>query len=287
MKTIAEEPTVAYLPDIFRSTPSAEPFFHFYSSEKDSARNKVHLTQCLICLLISGKKQVHLASGYTSIDSSGLLLIGEGNTLMSERTAENNRYESLLLFFSRQEFNELLELLPPKENDTIPQKQPMIAFRQDPFIQHFIQSVLLLRPAGIDHQPTLVRAKVQELLHYLCGTYPDQLRRFISQLLQQQNDGHFKQIIAANTGNSLSVEELSFLCNMSVSTFKRRFTEIYGTTPKKYMTEHRMLRARTLLMSWKKPSEIYSELGYEHLSGFSNEFKKHFGVSPKTFQEQL
>lgn len=287
MKTIDEEPTVAYLPDIFRTAPSSGPFIHFYSSNQDSLRNKVHLRQCLICLLINGQKQVHLSSGHTTIDSSRLLLIGEGNTLMSERIANGNRYESLLLFFPRQEFNELLELLPPTENTTSQSEQPLVALSQDSFIKHFIQSLLLLREAGIDRHPSLMQAKTRELLHYLCVTYPDQLKHFIRQQILQQDDNQFRQIIAANTGNPLSVEELSFLCNMSVSTFKRRFTEIYGTTPKKYMTEHRMLQARNLLINRKKPSEIYFELGYEHLSGFSNEFKKHFGVSPKTFQEQL
>ena len=34
----------------------------------------------------------------------------------------------------------------------------------------------------------------------------------------------------------------------------------------------------------KRPSEIYADLGYENLSAFSTEFKKHFGMPPKQFQ---
>ena len=48
-----------------------------------------------------------------------------------------------------------------------------------------------------------------------------------------------------------------------------------------------MARAALLLKQSKRPSEIYFDLGYENLSAFSNEFKKHFGVSPKNYADKV
>jgi AraC-like DNA-binding protein len=85
----------------------------------------------------------------------------------------------------------------------------------------------------------------------------------------------------------LTIDELAFLCNMSVSTFKRHFSEVFHTSPKKYFIQNRMEKAKKLLQLNKRTSEIYFELGYSNLSSFSSEFKKHFGVSPKQFHAEF
>jgi AraC-like DNA-binding protein len=72
---------------------------------------------------------------------------------------------------------------------------------------------------------------------------------------------------------------------MSLSTFKRRFARIYGTSPNKWLLEKRMQKAAQMLkQSECKVSEIYFELGYENLSSFIQSFKQVHGITPKQYQ---
>jgi len=81
--------------------------------------------------------------------------------------------------------------------------------------------------------------------------------------------------------SNLKLEEIAFLCNMSLSTFKRNFTAEYKVSPGKWLQDKKLQRAKDLLESGHlKSSDIYLEVGYNNLSNFSIAFKNKFGVSP-------
>lgn len=90
-----------------------------------------------------------------------------------------------------------------------------------------------------------------------------------------------------NIVSNVSVEELAFLCNISLSGFKRHFLRIYGTSPSKWILQRRMEIARELLQHYHgKPSEVYHKVGYANHSSFTKSFKQMFGVTPKEFQAE-
>ena len=97
-------------------------------------------------------------------------------------------------------------------------------------------------------------------------------------------DRQLQAAVENNLTYSVTVEELAFLCNMSLSTFKRRFARIYGTSPNKWLLQRRMQQAILLLQQQAKPSEIYFQLGYENHSSFSQSFKQAYGITPREFQ---
>lgn len=91
--------------------------------------------------------------------------------------------------------------------------------------------------------------------------------------------------LTAHLDHPVTVEELAFLCHTSLSTFKRRFAKIYGTSPNKWLLEKRMQKAARLLKQGEyKASDIYVDLGYENLSSFVQSFKQVYGITPKQYQ---
>jgi len=95
----------------------------------------------------------------------------------------------------------------------------------------------------------------------------------------------FLQIIESNKLNKLTIKELSFLSNMSVSTFKREFEKYFHSSPSKWFQEKRLEHAAFLLKNKsKRPSDIFEDIGYESLSNFIQAFKVKFGVTPKQYQ---
>ena len=127
--------------------------------------------------------------------------------------------------------------------------------------------------------------KLEELLVYLMEKEGPEIIQFFMRPRLSAQDLNFKQVIEGHTEDKLSLEELAFLCHMSLSTFKRKFKIHYGMPPSRWFQKKRLQQAKYLLGIEKHtPSEIYYEVGFENLSSFSQAFKKEYGLTPKQYQ---
>jgi len=80
---------------------------------------------------------------------------------------------------------------------------------------------------------------------------------------------------------NMPLEKFSYLTGRSLTTFKRDFSRIYGTTPQRWLTRKRLeLSYYQLAEKNRKPVEVYLETGFENISHFSFAFKKRFGLTP-------
>lgn len=89
------------------------------------------------------------------------------------------------------------------------------------------------------------------------------------------------QIMEANFMFNLSIPQFARMANRSASAFKKEFSDYYGTSPGKWLTQKRLEHARTLIeTSTKSVSEIAFDSGFENLSHFSRIYKERYGLSP-------
>ena len=70
---------------------------------------------------------------------------------------------------------------------------------------------------------SMKQIKFEELMLYLLEKYPEEILSFISPIKVDFNDVDLRKIIETNITSNLSLSDLAFLCNISLSTFKRRF----------------------------------------------------------------
>lgn len=273
--------TVYHLPELFIGGRNPGAFVHHYLATQASARNRVCFSDHLICLILNGQKEVYCGGELSTIESSQILLLPAATVLMSEKLDNERPFESLLLFLSpefiRQFCREHKVLLSP------PARQEALVLPKDDYLQLFEKQVLQLLAAG---HHDLLALKAQELLVYLCRRHPD-VAAFLTAGLPLPDDEQIKTIVAGNAAFQLSIEEMAFLCHMSVSTFKRHFRAIYGQAPGRYFTQLKMLQACFKLACGQRPSQFYLELGYENLASFSKEFRKYTGMAPRQYQERM
>lgn len=76
-------------------------------------------------------------------------------------------------------------------------------------------------------------------------------------------------------------EELS----IKESTFKRVFKQYYGVTLHQYYMMKKMDHAANLIRSGYTITSVSKIIGYAHPIKFTKMFQKHFGVSPKKYQQ--
>lgn len=251
-----------------------------YCSSKEITKQQIILNQNTFSFLLEGNKEVVFDNSTLSIDNSKFLIMKSGHCLMTEKLSNTQNYRSVLLFFS----NEIL-LKFIRENglnrNKLSEYKSVYSFKYDEFIQRFINSLLDISILTKDVQKKLIEVKFKEIMLYLIAIYGTE---FLHSLSEKSNDASqkFIQTVETNWMNKLSLNELAFLCNRSLSTFKREFEKHYTESPKKWFQNKRLEYAHHLLYKEQKSaSEIYVEVGYESLSSFIQAYKSKYGITPK------
>lgn len=84
---------------------------------------------------------------------------------------------------------------------------------------------------------------------------------------------------------SLSVNDLSRLCNMSVSSMKRFFGRFSDVGVAKFFLSLKIRRAMQLLDEGKNACEVANLVGFDEVSYFHTAFKRETGVTPIKYQK--
>ncbi len=97
-----------------------------------------------------------------------------------------------------------------------------------------------------------------------------------------------RSIIGRHVYSPLSLAQYASMCAMSLSTFKRRFVETYGSAPGRWIVEARLGHAASLLAAdGRSVTDVCNDCGFGDLSNFIRTFKQHHGVPPSVYRTQL
>lgn len=251
-----------------------------YCSSKEIAKQQIILNQNTFSFLIDGNKEVVFDNSTLSIDNSKFLIMKSGHCLMTEKLSVIRNYRSVLLFFSNET---LLKFIRENElnRNKLSEFKSVYSFKYDEFIHRFVASLLDISKLSKSIQKRMLEVKFEEVILYLIEIYGTD---FLFSLSEKSNalSQKFIQTVETNWMNKLTLKELAFLCNMSVSTFKREFEKKYAESPIKWFQNKRLEYAHHLLYKEQKSSsEIYFEVGYENLSSFIQAYKSKYGITPK------
>ena len=143
--------------------------------------------------------------------------------------------------------------------------------------------VLLDHPELADD--AMVKTKLIEFILLISKTQNASSHLDFLSAMFRKNETEFRDTVTNNLYANLSVEEFAQLCSLSVSSFKRKFTEVFNESPKKYVAKMKLLRASKLLSTGNlRISQIAYQCGYETISTFNRSFKTHFGKSPSEYR---
>ena len=82
----------------------------------------------------------------------------------------------------------------------------------------------------------------------------------------------------------IELNDLAKAAFMSRFHYVRVFKQMYGVTPRSYLKDMRISKAKELLKEGHSITDTCIEVGYESLATFSITFKKSVGYSPREFQ---
>lgn len=268
-----------------------EPFNTYtYTSDRQVPRNKIFLPQNLISFLEHGEKVVYYANNKTTITDKQFAILSSGNCLMTEKLPVNNNYCSTMLFFDTTVltnfFVKYASLIDQISSNFGKSEKPFLAFEKDEFIQTYIASLKLIQSKPEPFLNKILELKFEELMLHLLEKHPHEILSFHHNNHDGYSDFEIRKAVELNITNNLTLEELAFLCHISVSTFRRKFVKLYNQPPSQYFLQQKMELAKSWLLQNENPSEVFYKVGYENHSSFSQSFKQVCGITPKQFQQQ-
>jgi AraC-like DNA-binding protein len=260
-----------------------------YRAACNTVNNRIILHQNMINLLVRGSKTIVYAEETATITSDSFLILSTGNCLTSELVPHEGTFASVLIYFSNDVLTDFLAKHQSGLHKQTAQQQrkPFLCYGQDAFIRNYITSLTLMLDAGSEIPSEFKLHKLEELLLYLLYQDPTKLHSLLV-LARDNDDLSLRRAVETNVGRNITVDQLAFLCNISPSTFKRRFQRIYHTSPQKWFIEQKMkLAAELLKHPQERPGQVFLKIGYENHSSFSETFKQLYGLSPKDYQAQF
>ncbi|MEX6688640.1 AraC family transcriptional regulator [Danxiaibacter flavus] len=270
------------LPDDF-SNQGEDLFLHYYESGRDEQKNKVTFNTNLFSFLLEGEKISFYPGGAVTIGNTQGILIRSGNCLMTEHVSVNNKYRSVLLFFTDKKVHDFIvrykHLIP--QDTGVKVACPVFPFEKNVLLTDCVRQLEQILLSKQQLSGAMLQLKFEEIMLCILEMNSAAFVDIFIGSLTNRNDVLLREVVETNINNNLSLQELAFLCNTSLSTFKRQFEKIYGIAPSKWIQEQRMQQAAFKLKHERvRPSDIYFEYGYENLSGFIQAFKKEFGKTP-------
>ncbi|MEM9361353.1 MAG: AraC family transcriptional regulator [Bacteroidota bacterium] len=158
----------------------------------------------------------------------------------------------------------------------------------DKLLKGYIDSILFLfeYPSMVTEE--LILLKVKEAILLLLNTDSDEadkIRQILSNLFSPSRVS-LRKVVDAHIYDNLTLEELATLCNMSLSTFKRKFQGHFGESPAGYVRKKKLEKAALMLKKTEEPvSVICYESGFSDTSNFTKTFKGQFSCTPLEYRK--
>lgn len=110
-------------------------------------------------------------------------------------------------------------------------------------------------------------------------------QRFGHKLALDKRVAALRDYLDANFQKPLSQAQLAAVANLSERQMNEVFRRALGMTAQQYLLEKRMQHAWQLLSAGQlQVQQVAEQSGYASLAGFSDRFRRHFGVSPRHFR---
>ncbi|WP_196885368.1 helix-turn-helix domain-containing protein [Aureivirga sp. CE67] len=195
----------------------------------------------------------------------------------------DNEIESVGIFLYPSLIKDLFEFDINSSNYSLDYNLKQIQI--DKLLENYRASIDLLLDNPELADESMIKTKLKEFILLITKSQeiPSQLD-FLAALFKP-NEVAFKTTIQNNLYANLSLDELATLCHLSVSSFKRKFKEVFNDSPKQYILKKKVEKAAELLHNKElRISDVAFDVGFDSLATFNRNFTKIFKKTPSEYR---
>ena len=167
------------------------------------------------------------------------------------------------------------------------EQDAVLRIEEDELLRNYQQSILSYLSLSEKSNEQLLTLKFEELLlsFFSNKKHPALTDYFVS--LCQNKQYHMSRVMEENFAYNLKVENYAQLCHMSLSTYKKVFSQYYNTTPASWLKEKKLdLAQNKVLATNMSISQVAFECGFEDTSHFIRVFKQKFELTPLQYRQR-
>lgn len=258
----------------------------YCNKNQKATTNVIEINHCR-----EGRYECNLGSQICCYMSPGDLSIGPLKQQSMDSCFPTKHYHGISIFIEvdqlPQELLTVMDLLSIEiEHITslICNENRFFIMRANESISHIFSELYSIRE---NRKPGYLKVKILELLLFLSDLSGEDALNQIEYL----NRSHVQKIknihdfIIGDIKTHYTINELSLRFQLSATTLKKEFRQVYGTSVYAYLKTYRLQEAQKLLLRTENSvAEIAVDIGYENPNKFATAFKKEYGMSPTEFR---
>ncbi|RIV35998.1 AraC family transcriptional regulator [Flagellimonas lutimaris] len=257
-------------------------------SSSGCASKSIGFNQALILMTMEGEQTVRTHINKTRLEQNEMVFLNQGTDIIGGEICIEGEFNAALIVLHESYLQEFKLKYRDYITASINQFDQRLTKVTTPAnVVPYVDFLIAYFKENNKVANPIVRIKVEALL--LMMLLSDNSLPFQKFLLTigEPEKINFRAKVEQTMYENLTIPERAELANMSLSSFKRRFVEVYRETPGKWFRRQRLKKAEELIhMSGKNISEVAHELGFENMSHFIGAFKKQFGRTPSQFEFQ-
>lgn len=262
-----------------------------YVSSSTEENFDAFLTHHALVYILSGVKQIKVASNQYDIHPGELFLIPRGEYVMSQYIAGESGFRSFMLFFSKKTAQEMVEQIGQGlTTESLQQvgemkREAVKIIPQSREVERLFASLEAYSRSGNPYMCELTRLKFAELVYLLMDTpYRKLIVSFLLDAARSEMPS-LSSVLDAHLYSSETINELALLSGRSLSSFKREFMREYGEPPRTWIRSRKLSRAAFLLETTDKSVEEVAEAsGFVSNTHFARLFKSHYQLTPTDYR---
>ncbi|KMJ44020.1 AraC family transcriptional regulator [Xenorhabdus khoisanae] len=155
----------------------------------------------------------------------------------------------------------------------------LIPFNQFPLLTESIRGLANL--LAHDYPPALIQLRVEELLLLLSLSEQGALLMSVLRKLSNRQVERLQTFMENHYLKEWRLNDFAREFGMGLTSFKELFNSVYGTSPRAWISEQRILYAHQLLLNSEMSiADISLESGFSSQSYFTQSYRRRFGCTP-------
>lgn len=273
----------------FYLSPSVELIY--YNNKKRFSKHEVKLNKNMFLFILKGTKKIALYNESITLAEGYGAFVAKDIYFMSEIASQTeNCFSSLIILVEDEKLIELwrnaVKLYSLSESDENDDITNWTVFNQSNHVKSALKTLEFFSKENQKIPHTLVETKLQELLFYIASTnLGKDIGKLIKRMGSKENRHKLKIFMEENYTQRWCLDEYAKKFGFSLSTFKRLFKEVYGTTPKLWINDQRLKKAAKEIAQKKDASllGVALDVGFSSSSQFSKAFKRKYKCPPSQF----
>jgi AraC-like DNA-binding protein len=259
--------------------------FLYYFNRNKTEKIHVQLNKHMLLHVFNGSKIISNDGAEHTVSSEQSVFMSKGQYFMSEILSfEKSHFDGIMVFFDDTFLFSIFNKYENLKKHAQAHNSNKLCIIENSSALH---ETMLSTKSYLERQSdgsTLVKLKFEEIfLQLLQSNSSHEIVQYF-QSLYATGIFKFKDLLENNV--FLNVEEMIHKSGLSEMQFRKTFKQVYGHTPKEWLLNQSLHKAKNLLSTKElNVTEVCFECGFHSISWFIKSFKKEFGITPKKYQQ--